>query len=453
MHHPLSPSFLRQRKMALFLPLLFVPFLSILFFLSGGGKGLVAADHSLQLSSGLNANVPTAAEDSRVSQIYSSKLKAYENVSEDSLTRKKRNIFSFLQSDKISDLLEDKSENMGFNYDIHRTHEQQLHAPEQAAYKEARKEIEKVNTIASANVLSSAGSRQSYRRSYSSKASAISSEEYLQQKMVDDYEKAQKQQQELYEIMKDYYKNGNMGAGHNPFAANQVTAHSPEVTQTNTAQKSTETVKRKALKVKIEDPIQPVVSSLQQKDTHTEISETNNSLSINPANTSEFFTAGKTSKAVNEANVIMAAIHEEQSILSGSTVKMRLLNSIMIGDIVIPKNHFIYGVCAISDERLQINITSLKYMEMVFTIQLTVYDADGLEGIYMPGSISRTAIKQGVGQGVGNVNLLGFSPTIGAQLTQTAIDAGKSILAKKAALIRVTLKANYQVFLKPSQSE
>src|SRR5690606_29035161 len=60
-------------------------------------------------------------------------------------------------------------------------------------------------------------------------------------------------------------------------------------------------------------------------------------------------------EAASKGNTIQATIHEDQDIVSGSVIKLRLLDSINVNGILIPRNRFIYGVASIDDERLKIN--------------------------------------------------------------------------------------------------
>ncbi|HEX8041849.1 MAG TPA: conjugative transposon protein TraM, partial [Chryseosolibacter sp.] len=77
-------------------------------------------------------------------------------------------------------------------------------------------------------------------------------------------------------------------------------------------------------------------------------------------------------------NSIEAIIHDTQELVSGSTVKMRLLNDIQINGRLIPKDQFIYGVCSISGERLTVEISSIRRGNALLPVSLEVYDLDGL---------------------------------------------------------------------------
>src|SRR6202042_2132427 len=86
-------------------------------------------------------------------------------------------------------------------------------------------------------------------------------------------------------------------------------------------------------------------------------------------------------------NSIEAVTPESQTLVSGATVKLQLLNDIFVGGIKIPKDEFIYGTATLSNERLKIAINSLRYENNILPVSLSVYDLDGMAGIYIPGSI------------------------------------------------------------------
>jgi conjugative transposon TraM protein len=152
-----------------------------------------------------------------------------------------------------------------------------------------------------------------------------------------------------------------------------------------------------------------------------------------------------------EENAIEAVIHDTQEVVAGATVKMRLLDDIFIDGKLIPKDQLIYGVCAINGERLTIEISSIRTGNYLLPVSLTVYDLDGMEGIYIPGAISRDAAKQTSDEAIQNMQLMTMDPSIGAQAASAGIEATKGLLSKKAKLIKVTVKAGYKILLKDSK--
>lgn len=147
-------------------------------------------------------------------------------------------------------------------------------------------------------------------------------------------------------------------------------------------------------------------------------------------------------------NTIHAVIHETADIVSGSVIKLRLLDTIVINDVLIPKNDFIYGVASINNERLKINIPSLRYKNSILTVSLSAYDLDGLEGLYIPGAITRDATKTGVNDAVQSVQLLTMDNSLSGQVANAGVHAAKGLFGKKVKQIRVKVKAGYELLLR-----
>jgi conjugative transposon TraM protein len=152
-------------------------------------------------------------------------------------------------------------------------------------------------------------------------------------------------------------------------------------------------------------------------------------------------------------NSIQAVVHETQTLVDGSTVKLRLMNDIFINGLLIPKSNFIFGKATLSGDRLIILIKSILYKNDLMPVSLYVYDLDGLEGIYIPGSITKEVAKQTSDNAIQNIGLNSLNSTIGTQAISAGIDAGKNLLTRKTKLIKVTVKAGYQVLLENNNDE
>ncbi len=146
-------------------------------------------------------------------------------------------------------------------------------------------------------------------------------------------------------------------------------------------------------------------------------------------------------------NAIEAVIHETQTLVNGSTVKLRLVNDIYINGVLIPKNNFVFGTTQLNGERLGIKISSIRYRNSLFPVELQVYDIDGMDGIYIPGAITRDVAKESADRSIQGIGYTSLDPSIGAQAASAGIEAAKTLFSKKVKLIKVTVKAGYQVLL------
>lgn len=84
---------------------------------------------------------------------------------------------------------------------------------------------------------------------------------------------------------------------------------------------------------------------------------------------------------------ISAILDEEIKVVSGSRVRIRLLEEVIIGNYTIKQNACLYGIVkSFSEQRVKINITSILVDGHPVRVNLSVYDNDGIEGFYIPKS-------------------------------------------------------------------
>jgi hypothetical protein len=98
--------------------------------------------------------------------------------------------------------------------------------------------------------------------------------------------------------------------------------------------------------------------------------------------------------ASNVSKMIRAAIHFEQIVKNSSVVKFRILDPINVEGITIPVNTIFYGEASISQERVKIKLNNIFYNSKLYPFQYTLYDSDGIEGIYVPGMLVHDATKE-----------------------------------------------------------
>lgn len=144
-------------------------------------------------------------------------------------------------------------------------------------------------------------------------------------------------------------------------------------------------------------------------------------------------------------NLISAVIHNDQVITSGSNVKLRLSESIVVDGVTVPRNSFITGVATFSKTRMNIVLQSIIVGNNIIPFNKSVYDKDGMQGIYLPDNMkSEAASEAGSDMANGSLNTLtGSMGIIGA-----ALNSGKNLVRKTTQRQTVTLKANYKLFIK-----
>ena len=147
-------------------------------------------------------------------------------------------------------------------------------------------------------------------------------------------------------------------------------------------------------------------------------------------------------------NAVPAYIDETRTVTTGSTVKLRLGEDVYLGGLFVSKNTSVYGVAQLDGERLHISINSIRCYNSILPVALSVYDLDGLEGIYIPGAITGEVLKSSTDRAISGIGVASLDPSLKAQAANAGIEAAKSLLSRKARMIKVTLKAGYELLLK-----
>lgn len=158
-------------------------------------------------------------------------------------------------------------------------------------------------------------------------------------------------------------------------------------------------------------------------------------------------------KANDSHNAIKAVIPEQQVLVSGATVKLQFTEEVYISGVRVPKGQTVFGEAGLQNERLKIEIHSIRYNNAILPVKLSVYDLDGVEGLYMPGAIGREVAKQSTDQAIQSMGISSLDPSLGAQAATAGIQAAKSLIGRKAKQVRVTVRSGYEVLLRDETSK
>ncbi len=149
-----------------------------------------------------------------------------------------------------------------------------------------------------------------------------------------------------------------------------------------------------------------------------------------------------------ENNFIKAVIDENNKGFLGSRIRFRLLEDIFVGNKKIEKGSILYGqISGFSMQRVDLTIVSVFTKGEIFPVNLSIYDLDGMKGLYVPQSIFREMMRemgqnsiQGTQMDMGGE---GFFTSLGTKLfTSTSKSIANLIKTNKAKL-----KYNSYVFL------
>lgn len=165
-----------------------------------------------------------------------------------------------------------------------------------------------------------------------------------------------------------------------------------------------------------------------------------------PANRNRFFSG---EEQENTGNTIEVIVSGDQQITDGSVIKLITLQNIPLsGNTEVKKGTALFGVVELKQDRINVVIQSVRINNSIYDLKKTVYDRDGLPGIYVPLNIKAEAAKEATGAAVADVNV----STTGGDVLSTGVNAvtsaAKSVFTKKNNQIIVTVKSNYKLYLK-----
>lgn len=409
----------KKRKMLLVLPLITLPFITILFYILGGGRAEAAtAENDAKKGFNFNLPQPKFKEDSGLD-----KMSYYEKAASDStkLLEQIKNDPNYSNAEFSTDLGEEF----------------------------AKEDFEKQIFPKGRTALNSAPLQQGNEHKVYEKIKAL--QKIINQPVtinkdaqdMSEFENYGRSKETATEIKNLEQMFSSMGAGQEPdpelqqlggMLENILDIQHPARVQERLKQ-SSDNKKGKIFSVDLRKEIDNT-TSLEQKTVISNTSKENS-----------FYTADENLEVDNQPNSIGAVIHETQTIVNGSVVKLRLSSDVMLQGTVIPKNTFLYGMASLKGERLEVKVNNIQYKNSIFPVELAVYDLDGIDGIYIPGTINRDVAKASADRSLQSLGLTGVTDSWGAQAADMGIEAAKSLMSKKIKLIKVVVKAGYQVLL------
>lgn len=157
----------------------------------------------------------------------------------------------------------------------------------------------------------------------------------------------------------------------------------------------------------------------------------------------------------SDENNIAAMIDQNVKVTLGSRVRIRLLKDMFVGEQLVKKGTYIYGVVTgFQTQRINISIAQILYHGTSLPVNIDLFDNDGYLGLYVPGSDFRefskaigTQASQGMSQAVTpdgsdvKMNML-------SQLFNTTTTTLSALMKKNNAY----LKYNYIVYLKENKT-
>ena len=167
--------------------------------------------------------------------------------------------------------------------------------------------------------------------------------------------------------------------------------------------------------------------------------------------TSDYFNTITTNEP--EHKLIKAIVDEDVKAVDGSRVRLRLLDDIDIGERTIAKGTYLYCIMSgFSQQRVKGTVKSVLVNDELVKINLSIYDTDGMEGLYVPRSSFRETSQDVASGAMSSMSLNDGSSTSsmgrwGMQALQNAYQKTANAISKNIRKNKVNIKYGTQVYL------
>lgn len=155
-----------------------------------------------------------------------------------------------------------------------------------------------------------------------------------------------------------------------------------------------------------------------------------------------------------EPRLIKAIIDENIKAVDGSRVRLRLLDDVEINGLTLRKGSYMYATMSgFGQQRVKGNVKSLMVEDELVKVNLTLYDTDGLEGLYVPQSSFRETgkdIASGAMSSQMSLNNGSYGNTFqqwGMQAIQNAYQQTSNAISKAIRKNKASLKYGTFVYL------
>lgn len=143
-----------------------------------------------------------------------------------------------------------------------------------------------------------------------------------------------------------------------------------------------------------------------------------------------------------EHKLIRAIVDEDIKAVDGSRVRLRLLDDIDIGERTISCGTYLYcTMSGFSQQRVKGSIKSILFEDELIKVNLSLYDTDGLEGLYVPKSAFRETAKN-IASGTANQSMTINDGNEGNSLSKWGIQAVQNAFQKTTSAISKNIKKN-----------
>ena len=143
-----------------------------------------------------------------------------------------------------------------------------------------------------------------------------------------------------------------------------------------------------------------------------------------------------------EPNLIKAIIDEDIKAVDGSRVRLRLLDDVEIGETMVRKGSYIYAIMSgFGSQRVKGTIKSILVDDELIKVNLSLYDTDGLEGLYVPQSSFRETTQDVASSALGSSMSMNNGST-GNSFSQWGMQAVQQAYSKTSNAISKAIRKN-----------
>lgn len=158
----------------------------------------------------------------------------------------------------------------------------------------------------------------------------------------------------------------------------------------------------------------------------------------------------------SQRNTLPVVVDHTTILREGDYVALRLLESVHISELRIPRQSLLIAQAKLGGNRLHLLVKSLEIGGRIIPVKLSAYDLDGQEGIYIPGAEQVSTLKE-VGANIGGSVGTSFTfassakDQIISEAARGVMQGASQLLQKKLRTLQVTLKGGYRLFLVSSK--
>ena len=172
----------------------------------------------------------------------------------------------------------------------------------------------------------------------------------------------------------------------------------------------------------------------------------------NETRTRGFYTAGTNEQVQQPKNSIKAIVQETQTVTDESGVRLRLMENAKTPSRTIPAGTVLTANAKFQNGRLQLKVTSIEFEGNITPVDITVYDLDGQQGLYVPYSPEMNALTEiasNMSQTSGTSIMMTRSAgqQAAGDLSRGVVQGISGYFSKKMRTPKVTVKAGHQLFL------